>query len=226
MSSGVSTGHRAACRDHSVSSGCRESGALSPGSGHRPGDPGRVSAEPETEASRDTPTDPRPLVPRQPTQAEHPPPLNLTQSAAGVARQPAVRTRLRDQRPGSGPAGRGGWRPGPGDQGSWASGGMEAPASWALLWPWVGGWWPHPPSLSPLLFCTGGRVGLASLAHVVHLLRDIRCKMLRGNPAPASVPRPRHTTAGAGVLCTPRRPPPSVGRVAASSVRPLHSRPA
>ena len=96
------------------------------------------------------------------------------QSAAGVAHRPAVRTRLRDRRPGSGLGGRGGWRLGPGDQGSWASGGMDAPASWALLWPWVGGWWPHPPSLSPLLFCTGGRVGLASLAHIVCLLPDIR----------------------------------------------------
>lgn len=60
------------------------------------------------------------------------------------------------------------------DQGSWASGGMEALASRALLWPWAGARRPHPPSLSPLLFYTGGRVGLASLAHIVHFLPDIR----------------------------------------------------
>ena len=98
-----------------------------------------VAAEAETEACSDTPTDPshRALVSLRKGGVH--PPLNLTRGAllawpgslwSGRSSEPGDWEVVSVDAVAGGRAQR--------DQGSWRSGGMEAPASWALLRPLVG----------------------------------------------------------------------------------------
>lgn len=85
----------------------------------------------------------------------------------------------------------------------------------------------HPLSLSPLLFYTGGRGGLASLAHIVHLLPGHQMKNAAWESCPQHWrPLPTlHHSCTAWFAHHVATPPLSVGHVVVSSIWPAHSWP-